>query len=62
MLVASVIAIAVFPEYGIVFDQYSIGTDYEAAWRGIFDNKNGLGNIMLFATITFVYVGNVPLF
>ena len=55
MLVASVIMITVFPEQGITIDQYSLDTDYENAWRGIFDNKNSLGSVMMWATMTFIY-------
>ena len=57
MLIASTIAILVFPEYGIRRDIYSIGTDYELAYRGVFSNKNTLAAVMLLALITFTYCG-----
>jgi O-antigen ligase len=55
MLIASIVAIFGFPEYGIKMDEYSIGTDYEAAYRGIFFSKNTLAAVMLLAGITFLY-------
>jgi O-antigen ligase len=55
MLVASIIAVLFFPEYGIRIDEWSVGTDYEAAWRGIFHNKNSMATIMLWSVMTFIY-------
>lgn len=59
MLIASIIAIAVFPEYGIVRDEWSVGTSYEAAYRGVFHNKNTLAIVMLLAAITFLYCSSI---
>jgi O-antigen ligase len=55
MLVASIIAILFFPEYGILRDEWSVGTNYEAAWRGIFHNKNSFATVMLLGAMTFLY-------